>query len=82
MKINAEKLRLSSTVSELMNVGSDMDPDSPEVKQLEKRRERLEIVEKKLDEQLQRYQVQLKMVEAEYGTCEQMIDKNIQYAYK
>ena len=81
LKINQEKLRLTSSVNELMNVGSDMDPESPEAKELEKRRERLELVEKRLDEQMQRYETQSKMVEAEYQQCKEMIDKNIQYAY-
>ena len=79
--INQEKLRLTSSVNELMNVGSDMDPKSPEVKQLEKRKERLELIEKRLDEKMKRYEVELKMVEAEYQQCQQIIDKNIQYAY-
>ena len=81
LKINQEKLRLSSSMNDLMNVGSDMSPDSPEVKELEKRKERLELVEKRLDEQMQRYETQSKIVEAEYQMCKEMIDKNIQYAY-
>ena len=81
LKVNQEKLRLTSSVNELMNIGSDMDPNSPETKELEKRRERLELVEKRLDEQMQRYETQSKMVEAEYQMCKEMIDKNIQYAY-
>jgi len=36
---------------------------------------------KQLDEQLQRYQTQLKMVEAEYENVQKQIDKNIKYAY-
>ncbi|MBE7706430.1 MAG: hypothetical protein E7Z91_04220 [Cyanobacteria bacterium SIG30] len=79
--ISSEKMRLASTLNELINVGSDLDPESPEVKTLEKRKERLHLVEKRLDEQMQRYETQLKMVEAEFQSCKQMIDKNIQYTY-
>ena len=80
-KISSAKLGLSNTINDLLNVGTDLDPDSPEVKALEKRKERLHLVEKQLDEQLQRYQTQLKMVEAEYQQVQQQIDKNIQFAY-
>lgn len=79
--VSASKLNLSQTVNDLLSVASDLDPDSPEAKALEKRKERLYLVEKKLDEQMQRYETQLKMVEAELQTCNQMIDKNIQYSY-
>ena len=77
--ISASKLNLSQTVNDLLSVASDLDSDSPEAKALEKRKERLYLVEKKLDEQMQRYETQLKMVEAELQSCNQMIDKNIQY---
>ena len=79
--ISSAKLDLSSQINDMVGLGSDMEPDSPEMKELEKRRERLELVEKRLDERMQRYQVQLQMVEAEYQTCKQMVDKNIQYSY-
>ncbi len=79
--VSASKLNLSQTVNDLLSVASDLDTDSPEAKALEKRKERLYLVEKKLDEQMQRFETQLKMVEAELQTCNQMIDKNIQYSY-
>lgn len=79
--VSASKLNLSQTVNDLLSVASDLDSDSPEAKALEKRKERLYLVEKKLDEQMQRYETQLKMVEAELQSCNQMIDKNIQYTY-
>jgi len=78
MLISSSKLNLSQTVNDLLSVASDLDADSPEVKALEKRKERLYLVEKKLDEQMQRFETQLKMVEAEMQSCNQMIDKNIQ----
>ena len=79
--ISASKLNLSQTVNDLLSVASDLDADSPEAKALEQRKERLYLVEKKLDEQMQRFETQLKMVEAEMQSCNQMIDKNIQYSY-
>ena len=79
--VSASKLNLSQTVNDLLSAASALDSDSPEAKALEKRKERLYLVEKKLDEQMQRYETQLKMVEAELQSCNQMIDKNIQYTY-
>ena len=79
--ISASKLNLSQTVNDLLSVEIDLYADSPEEKALEKRKERLYLVEKKLDEQMQRFETQLKMVEAEMQSCNQMIDKNIQYSY-
>ena len=79
--ISASKLNLSQTVNDLLSVASDLDADSPEAKALEKRKERLYLVEKKLDEQMQRFETQLKMVEAEMQSCNHMIYKNIQYSY-
>lgn len=79
--VSTAKLELSSSINDLLNVGTNLEPDSPEAKALEKRKERLYLVEKKLDEQVQRYQMQLKMVEAEIQQVQQTFDKNIQMTY-
>ena len=80
--ISSSKLNLASSVTELANVTSDLDPKSPEAKSIEKRRERLHQIEKKLDEQMTRYQTQLKMVEGELGQVQSDLDKSIQRSYK
>ena len=38
--INQARMGLLNFVNDLMNVGTDMDPDSPEVKQMEQRKQR------------------------------------------
>ncbi len=76
------KMNLSRTVTDLMNVGTDLEPDSPVVKQLEQRKERLYLLEKKLDQQMEQYKIRLKAIETEQQSCEQMIDKNMQRAFK
>ncbi len=60
--IEQAKLGLSSSVAELVTAGSDLDPESPAVKQLEMRRERLNALEKRLDMQLAEYQTKLGLV--------------------
>ncbi len=76
--VSKAKLDLSSQSSELINAGTDLDPNSPVVKQLEMRKEKLHMLEKQLDQQMLGYQNRLKMVETEYASCQKMFDKNVQ----
>ena len=78
---SSAKIRLAESVGDLMNIGTDLEKESPELKELEKRQQRLEIIEKKLEEQVTRYQAQLQMVEAEIQNCQQMLDKGIQMTF-
>lgn len=71
------KLGLSSAVNDLLNAGTDLDPDNPMVKQLEQRRARLNLLEKKLDMQMEEYQTKLKMVDANMEGCNKMVDSSI-----
>lgn len=75
--IRQAKLGLSESTKDLMNVGTDMDPDSPAVKQLEQRKERLNLLEKKLEEQLDEYEIKLQMIEADIKHCDEMIKSSI-----
>lgn len=75
------KLELSSSINNIIGISSNLEPDSPEVRVLEARKERLQQMEKQLDQQLQNYQIQLKMVEAEMQQSMQSLDKNIQLTY-
>ena len=78
---SAAKIRLAESVGDLMNIGTDLEKDSPELKVLEQRQQRLELVEKKLEERVTRYQAQLQMVEAEIQNCQQMLQKGIQMTF-
>ena len=81
MLINSSRLQLTSATGDLETLGTDLDPDSAEAKALQKRQERLRIVEQRLEEQAQRYQIQLKMIESEIQNVNSTIDSNIQMAY-
>lgn len=72
MLITQAKMSLSDSESELLNVGTDMDPQNPVVKQLEQRKERLNLLEKKLDMQLAEYKAKLEMVEKNLQMAEKM----------
>lgn len=79
--VSSTKLDLSAQINEIVGLGSDMDPDSPEMKALEKKKERLYQVEKALDQQLQRYQSQLQMIEAEEQGVKESLQKAIQRSF-
>jgi len=53
----------------------------PAVKQLEARRDKLIILEKKLDLQMQEYQNRLKMVDAEMQSAQGAVDSAIQRSF-
>ena len=82
MLISDAKMNIGRTITDLINVGTDMSPDSPIVKKLEQRKERLHLLEKKLDIQMAQYQLRLKCIEQEQQSCMHMIDKNIQRSFK
>lgn len=76
--INQAKMGLSESATELMNSGTDMDPENPALKVLEQRKERLNLLEKKLDLQLSEYNAKLEMVEANLKLAESMEKSAIQ----
>lgn len=75
--IRQAKIGLSESVTDLLNAGTDLDPENPAVKQLEQRRERLNQLEKKLDMQLEEYEVKLKMIEKNMQACDEQIKSAI-----
>jgi len=72
------KIRHLSTSQDLVSVGTDLDPSSPEVRLLESRRERLNLIDKQLDVQIEQFKAQLGAVENEIQAVEKLRDKNVQ----
>lgn len=79
--ISDAKMNLSRTISDLLQVGTDLEPDSPVVKKLEQRKERLHLLEKKLDMQMEQYRQRLKAIEISARSCEQMMQKNLEKTF-
>lgn len=79
--IASAKMELVASSDEIMALGNDLDPDNPAVKQLEARRDKLIILEKKLDLQMQEYQNRLKMVDAEMQSAQGAVDSAIQRSF-
>ncbi len=81
MLISSTKMSLVSQMNDLVGLTSDMDPDSPEMKNLEKQKERLQQAEKALDARLEQFQTQLQMIDGEEQTVQQQISSSIQRMY-
>lgn len=79
--IQDAQMALQSSSKDLINAGSDLDPDSPTYKQLQLRKERLNNLEKKLDMELQEYRAKLEMVEGQMQAAKQMESASIKEIY-
>lgn len=69
---------LQSQADELVTIGADLDPDSDALKELKVKKERLNLIEKKLEMQQKQFQTQLEAITQEIQSCQQMVQNNIQ----
>mgnify|MGYP004644176107 CR=1 FL=1 len=79
--ISTAKMELVASSDEILALGKDLDPDNPAVKQLEARRDKLSVLEKRLDLQMQEYQTRLNMVKAELESCKNAVESSIQRSF-
>ena len=79
--ITQTKSTLAASNSDLMNVGTDYDPESPVSKMLAQRMAKLKVLDQKLDNQLAQYKLQLAMVETEKESCMKMLEKHIKSSF-
>jgi len=79
--ISTAKMELCSSASEILALGNDLDPENPAIKQLEARRDKLAVLEKKLDLQMQEYQNRLEMVNAELSSCKNAVSSAISRSF-
>ena len=79
--IASAKMELVASSDEILALGNDLDPENPAVKQLEARRDKLALLERKLDMQMQDYQNRLNMVNTELQSCSQAVDSAIQSSF-
>jgi len=80
--ITQTKLNLMSSNNDLMQVGTDYDPESPVVKTLQQRQAKMKLLEQRLDQQMQNYQAQLRAVMTEYEAARGMRDRDIQETFR
>ena len=61
---------LQSQADELVTIGADLDPDSDALKDLKVKKERLNLIEKKLEMQQKQFQTQLEAITQEIQSCQ------------
>jgi DNA repair ATPase RecN len=79
--IASAKLELSASADEILALGNDLDPENPAVKQMEARRDKLMLLEKKLNLQQEEYQNRLKMVTVELESVKKAVDTEIKKSF-
>ncbi len=80
--ITQAKLNLMTSNNDLMQVGTDYDPESPIVKTLQQRQAKMKLLEQRLDQQMASYQAQLRAVMTEYESARGMRDRDIQETFR
>ena len=80
--IATAKMELVASSDEILALGNAIDPENPAVQQLEARRDKLTVLEKRLDLQMQEYQNRLNMVNTELQSCQGAVDKAIQRSFQ
>lgn len=75
--IEESKMHLAAASTELINAGTDLDPENPMVKQIEQRKERLNLLEKKLDMQLNTLRSQLKLADSNLRMASEQVDGSL-----
>ena len=80
--ITDAKMNLAQAVSDIVDVGTDLDADEPLVRKLNARKERLHVMEKQLDVQMAVYQGKLNMINTEMDSCGKLVDENIKRSFK
>ncbi len=80
--ITQTQLQLSQNVMEFETlVGSELEVDSPEVKLLMAKQQKLKQIEKKLDIAVTRYQNSLKAVNQEIESAQRLVDHEIKTSF-
>ena len=79
--IMTAQMDLTASANEILALGNDLDPENPAVKQLEARREKLIVLEKKLNLQMQEYQSRIQIVEAQLQAEKQNLQSAIQSSF-
>ena len=81
MLISEAKLDMSRSIAELVAVGTDLDPDSPIIRNLKARREKMKVIEQELDHKMEQYKTRLKAVETEIDSVQKLVDNNIKRSF-
>lgn len=78
--INSSRANILASINTMIPNGADMEPDSPEVKLLEQRKQRLMLIDKKLEQDLMHAQTKLDMLNAEEQKVQRKLQEQTQRA--
>lgn len=76
------RIQLIGQGEELLTVGTDLDPESPEMKHLEQRRQKLQLMEKRIQAEFDKTQGMLKMIENEIQSAEKIVESATTRSFK
>lgn len=82
MLISEAKMDMAKAVTDLMDVGTDLNPDSPIIKDMKARREKLEIMSKQLDAKMVLYKSKLEAVNQEIGEATNQVKEGAKNEFK
>lgn len=77
MLITQASRDLSRSTSDILKITTDLDPDSPIVKNLNARMQKLQAIEKQLELKMEHYSTRLKAIEEEINATKGMIDSGM-----
>lgn len=80
--IMESKLELTETISDMETVGSSLSPDSSSYKMLKARKEKLAVLDKKLDKRLSEIKIQSQMVEKELQHVDESLHRKMDTLYR
>jgi len=69
--------QVSNYSLELVSIGDELDPESPEFKKLNTRRKKLQLMEKRLQAELVRYENELKLINGQIEVTQKIVDSSI-----
>lgn len=81
MLISEAKLDMSKSITELISVGTDLDSDSPIVKNMKARRDKMKLIEQELDQKMEQYKIKLQAVDREIQSAQAIVDKGINSSF-
>ena len=76
--VTENMMGLQEQIDELVTIGADLGTDSDKLKHLKAKKERLNLIEKKLEMQQKQFQTQLEAVNQEIQSCQQSVTQNVQ----
>ena len=82
MLITEAKMDMSKSITDLIGVGTNLDPDSPVIKDMKARREKLELMSQELDAKMNIYTSKLEAVKNEINEAKGMVKEGAQNEFK